>query len=95
MSAGILSLPSSMPSLGAQAYLTCTYAILPYEASWAPGPSHTAQGSRTRPEGDPGMVGATGPGYPRPKPGHEWAPEADIGDILIVSFQWGAGPVIP
>lgn len=77
-----------------KAHLTCTHAVLPYEAWWAPGPSQTTQGSRTRPEGDPGMVGGSGPGYPRPKPGHKWVPEADGGNVLIVLFQGSTGPAV-
>lgn len=78
-----------------RAHLTCTNTILPYEARWAPGPSHTTQGSRTRPEGDPGMVGTIGPGYPRPQPGHKWAPVTDNGNVLTVPFQGSTGPAIP
>lgn len=78
-----------------KACLTCTHAILPYEARWAPGPAHTIQGPRTRPEGDPGVVGTTGPGYPRPQPGPKWAPVADNGNVLTVPFQGDTGPAIP
>lgn len=74
--------------------LTCADAILPDEASGAPGPASAAQGSGARPEGDQGMVGATGGRGAGPQPGHQGAQVADGGHVLCAPLQRGAGLAI-